>query len=418
MLLLPVAAALGGDWPQYRGPNQDGISTERINPVWPAEGPKALWKVPLPSGYSSLAVVGDKVFTLISREVKGEMRELCIALDAATGKEVWAADITRGDYQPQSDQYGEKGGNGACSTPTVNDGKVYVYSIDMKLCCFEAQTGKEIWRVDVLKDHAGRPPLYGNSQSPVVDGDLVIVSGGGAGQSILGIHKNTGKVVWKDGDRRSDQSTPVLATILGERQAIFCLGFDLVGVSVKDGKTLWRQGIRWHDDNPSEPIVYKDQVRCGGANYAGSGLYQVLKDDDGFYTKKIWDCDHRLSPAYTTPVLLNGHLYGTFGLLRSPEESTASWNLPFKCIEFATNKVKWGNGGLGTSAGTIVVGDKLVILAESGHVVLAEAKPDAYHELARFKAVGGKCYSTPAFSKGRLYVRSTKEAACYDVSDK
>jgi len=303
MLFLTGTAAFASDWPQYRGQNQDGISTEKLDPVWPPEGPKLIWKVPLGNGYSSFAVSGDKAFTMVSRENKGEMRELCIALDAATGKEIWAADITRGNYASQSDSYGEKGGNGACSTPTVNGGKVYAYSIDMKLCCLDAQTGKELWRVDVLKDHAGRPPFFGNTQSPVVDGDLVIVSGGGAGQSVLAINKNTGQVVWKSGDRHSDQSTPVLATILGERQAIFCLGFDLVGVSVKDGKTLWRQGIRWHDDNPSEPIVYKDQVRCGGANYAGSGLYQVMKDDDGFYTKKLWDCDHRLSPAYTTPVI-------------------------------------------------------------------------------------------------------------------
>ena len=133
ILCLTITTAFAADWPQYRGANQDGISTEKLNPVWPPEGPKLIWKVALGNGYSSFAVSGDKAFTMVSRENKdGKMRELCIALDAATGKEVWAADITLGNYAAQSDSYGEKGGNGACSTPTIKDGKVYVYSVDLK----------------------------------------------------------------------------------------------------------------------------------------------------------------------------------------------------------------------------------------------------------------------------------------------
>ena len=149
MLFLIVPFAQAADWPQYRGPNQDGISTEKLNPAWPPEGPKLLWKVPF-AGYGSFAVSGDKVFGLTRRDVKGKMRKLCVALDAATGKELWAADITMGKSSATADADGERSGDGPRSTPTVSDGKVYVYSTDAKLCCFVAATGRELWRVDML----------------------------------------------------------------------------------------------------------------------------------------------------------------------------------------------------------------------------------------------------------------------------
>ena len=414
MLLLIAPFAHAADWPQYRGPNQDGISTETLNPVWPAEGPKLLWKIPV-NGYGSFAISGDKVFALTSRDNKGEMRELCVALDAATGKELWAADITIGKYASAADADDEKSGDGPGSTPTVSDGKVYVYSTDAKLCCFDAQTGKELWRVDVVKDHggAGRVPKWGNSSSPVVDGDVVFVAGGGPGQSVLAIKKDSGQVVWKTEDEPSDFNTPVVTTMHGQRQVIFCLGHKLVGISVKDGKTLWRKGVAWEEaaysSSQSQPIVYEDKV-CYSAS--GCALFQIVKWDGGFYGKWLWDINYHA--GYSTPVLWDGHFYGTIGTEK---------NNSFTCFDFATggrrgSRFKWGQKQFGCKASVILVGDKLVVLSDVGDVVVAEPKPDAYKEITRFKAIAGRCWSTPAFSNGRLYVRSSKEGACYEMSAK
>jgi len=409
ILFLTVTAAMAADWPQYRGLNQDGISTEKLD-VWPPAGPKLVWKVENFSGWGSFAVSGDKVFTLIDRENKGASSETCIALDAATGKELWAAEIAQGAkfFKNTDHASWEKGGYGPGSTPTVNDGKVYVYSIDMNLCCLDAQTGKELWRVDVLKAHAGIPTWFGNTESPVVEGDEVIVAGGGAGQFVLGFNKNTGKVVWKTEDAINLQSTPLVATIHGERQVIFYLKNDLMGISLKDHKTLWRSPVAWHNGHGAmQPVVFEDKVYIGSAT-EGTGGYQVIKEEGGFYSKRLWMNGTIDSGFFGTVVSKDGYLYGQMGV----------YIFDYECIEFTTGKVMWKKGVPGY-ASVILVGDKLVFLSEKGGLVLVEQKHGEYKELARFdKAIAGKCYSTPAFSNGRLYIRSNKEGICYDLSGK
>lgn len=415
ILFLIVPLAMAADWPQIRGANQDGISTEKIS-VWPPEGPKLVWRVPLTQGYSSFAVCGDKVFTLIRRgEVKGQLQELCVALDAATGKEIWASEIESGvKYLTETgtDSKGRTFGDGPRSTPAVGDGKVYVYSHGAKVCCLDAQTGKEVWRVDVLKDHGGegRVPKWGNSSSPVLDRDLVIVAGGGPGESILGINKNTGKVVWKTGDLLNSQGTPVVTSIHGERQVVFCLKNSIAGISVKDGKILWEGPWKGPICAP-HPIVCEDKAYFCAGNWGGVGLYRIVKETDGFHAKNIWEKGSQSSPWFNTPIFWGGHLYGTFGM------KTA---VKFKCIEFATGKDKWASESdkFGRSGGSILIGDKLLVLSEYGDIVLVDPKPDAYKEIARFKAIDGGCYATPAFSNGRLYIRSIEEGACYDLSAK
>jgi len=433
ILCLTSTSAFAMDWPQYRGPNQDGISTEKLNPAWLPAGPKLLWKIPI-AGYGSFAVCGNQVFALAKRENKGQLRELCVALDVATGKELWAADVTLGRNSSPADS--DKTADGPRSTPTVNDGKVYVYSTDAKLCCFDAQTGKELWRVDVLKDcaGAGSEPKWGNSSSPVVDGDLVMVAGGGPGQSVLGINKKTGQVVWKAGDAISDfNTTPVVATIHGQRQAIFRLGNNLAGISIKDGKILWQKGIAWYEATAwspqPQPIVQENKIWYGNI-LAGCNYFQIMQFNGGFYGKWIWDMNigHWNLP-YGSPVLHDDHLYGNFGPNPAgsfsgdakPEPIHKKANIQFKCVKIelaATNKDKWVQKGFGKNDSVTLIGDKLVILSETGELILVEAKPDAYKELARFKALAGQCWAAPAFSNGHLYIRSNNEGACFDLSTK
>jgi len=408
VLLLTLPLANAADWPQYRGPNQDGVSTEKLT-VWPPAGPKLVWKAPNLSGWGSIVVNGNKAFTLISKENNGASSEVCIALDLATGKQLWAADIKQGvkfETRPDHNKE-EKGGYGPGSTPTVSDGKVYAYSIDMNLCCFDAQTGKELWRVDVMKDHDGIMPWNSSSESPVVEGDEVIVAGGGPGQFALGFNKNTGKVVWKTEDAINLQSTPLVTTIHGVRQIIFYTKNDLMGISLKDHKTLWRSSVAWHNGHGSmQPIAFDDKVYEGSVT-EGTGVYQVIKEDGGFYSKRLWFNGSKDSGFFNTSVLKDGYLYGNYG----------GYGDGFQCTEFATGKVMWKQHVPGFG-GAIVVDDKLVYLSEHGALILAEAKP-VYKELAKFdKAIEGKCWSTPAFSNGRLYIRSNKEGACYDLSAK
>jgi len=187
------------DWPQFRGPNHDGASTEKILTNWPSAGLHTIWKVPLKDGFSAITVGGGEAFTLVTREVDGANQEVCVAMDAKTGKELWSTPlgIAKYDGGGNSGVPGNDGGDGPRSTPTFDQGKVYTYSARMVLKCLDAATGKEIWASDIIKDHGGRNIHWESAASPLVEGDLVYVAGGGAGESLLAFDKNDGHVVWK-----------------------------------------------------------------------------------------------------------------------------------------------------------------------------------------------------------------------------
>ena len=223
---------LGADWPQYRGPNHDGASPEKIPATWPAGGLRQVWKTPLRNGFSSFTLGDGKAFTLVTRDFDGGDQETCLALDAATGKELWAVPMGVGsskyDGGGDSGARGNDGGDGARSTPTYDDGKVYAFSSRLMLKCLNASDGKEIWSCDLMKEHDGKKIQWESAASPLIDGDLVFVVSGGQGQSLLAFDKKDGHVVWKGQDDNMTQSTPVAATILGERQIIFFTSRGLV----------------------------------------------------------------------------------------------------------------------------------------------------------------------------------------------
>lgn len=413
VLMLPQTL-LAAEWPQYRGPDQTGISAEKVSLPWPAAGPKVVWKVPTKNGFSSFAIGGGKVFTQVNRDLDGKPRELCVALDAASGKELWFADVGAGAYDGGGDNGapGNNGGDGPRSTPTINDGKVYVFTPNLVLHCLDAQSGKPLWTKDLMKEHAGRNIGWKNAASAVIDGELVFVAGGGAGQSLLAFNKKTGELAWKAHDETITHSTPLVTTILGQRQVIFFLKKGLLSVSVKDGKALWRFPFGFNVSTAITPVVSGDIVYCSAGYDVGGGACRIVKEGDGFSAKELYKIpgNKQIPNHWSTPVCKDGHLYGMFSFKKFG-------NGPLKCVELATGKVVWEQPGFG-AGNVLLAGDKLVALADDGRVVIVEATPAGYKELAQFKAITGKCWSTPAVSDGRLYVRSTKEGACLDVSGK
>ena len=232
LFLLQSVSSPAADWPMYRGPNQDGISLEKVDLQWSGDGPKVVWQRPINRGFSSFAASGGKVFTQVVRQIEGNPREICLALDAATGKELWFADIAAGEYPGGGDTAG--GGDGPRSTPTVYGGKVYVFTPDLVARCLDEETGRLIWKRDLMNQHQGRNIQWKSAASVAVDGDLVFVAGGGPGESLLGLNKDTGAVVWKTGDERITHSTPVVATIHDQRQVIFFLKSGLVSVDCEE----------------------------------------------------------------------------------------------------------------------------------------------------------------------------------------
>ena len=406
------AVTFAADWPAYRGPGEDGISAEKILSSWPADGPKRLWTVKTPAGFSSFSIASGKAFTMVSRDVDGVFSEVCLALDADTGKEIWAAPTGVAKYQGGGDSgaEGNRGGDGPRSTPTISGNRVYVYSADMVLHCLDAETGKAVWNHDLQKEFAGANIGWKSAMSPVVNGELVYVAGGGSGQALLAFNQATGALAWKNGEGKMTHATPVVATLHGVRQVIFIMQSGLVSADAASGKVLWQFPVTYRTATACSPVVAGDVVFCTAGYEIGGIACQVSRTGDGFEAKELWKVkgDSALASLWSTPVHKDGFLYGMIS-------SKKFGRGPLKCVDIKTGEIKWQQPGFG-AGNVIAAGNHLVALADDGQVVLVEMTPAAYKEVARTKAVEGKCWSTPALSNGRLYVRSTKEGACFDVA--
>ena len=405
-----VAALHAADWPQYRGPNHDGTSPESM-PKWPANGLSAKWKVPTENGFSSFAVRDGRAFTQVTKEIDSVPREVVLALNAETGKQLWALPVGVQKYGHDGGNAGARGnagGDGPRSTPTVDGERVYVLSSDLLLLCLDAATGKEIWTKDIIREHKGEHIKWKNAASPLIEGNLIFVAGGGKGQALLAIDKNSGAVVWKGQDDTMTHATPVPATIHGVKQIIFFTEKGLVAVKPQSGDVLWRHPYRFSVSTAASPVVADDIVYCSAGYGVGATAVRIRKDGNKFSAEEIWrETGDKLANHWSTPVYKDGHLYGMFQFKEYGDG-------PVKCVELATGKVKWEKAGFGPG-NLILVDDKLVILSDSGELVLADATPQAYREQARFQAITGKCWSSPGLSDGRIYIRSTREGACFEL---
>lgn len=402
------------NWSQYRGNSGDGLSTEASPPPWTADGPKRLWTAKTPAGFSSVVVSDGKAFTVVAREMDGTLAEVCVALDAQTGKELWAVVTGQAKYSGGGDSGadGNSGGDGPRSTPSVSGSRVYVYSSQLALSCLDAAKGKAVWKKDVLREFNGKNIGWESAMSPVIDGKLVFVAGGGAGESMLAFDKDTGSLAWKSGGEQMTHATPVVATIHDVRQVIFLMQSGLVSLDAANGKPLWKFPFTYRTATGCSPVVSGDIVFCTAGYDVGGAACQVNREGALFEAKQLWRIKGNAAVAslWSTPVCKDGYLYG---MISFKKFATG----PLKCVDLKTGAVKWEQPGFG--AGNVVLaGNDLVALADDGEVVLVEASPAAYKEIARAKVINGKCWSTPALSNGRLYIRSTKESACLDLGSK
>ena len=362
-------------------------------------------------GFSAITIGGGMAFTLEEREVNGAAQEVCVALDANSGRELWAAPLGIAKYDGGGDSGtpDNSGGDGPRSTPAYDNGKVYTYSAQIDLKCMDAATGKQIWACDMTREHAGRNISWQSAASPLIEGDLLFVAGGGPGQAFLAFDKNDGHVVWKGQDDKMTQSTPVAATILGVRQVIFFTQEGLVSVLPATGALLWRFPFRYSTSTAISPVVCGDIVYCSAAYGVGTAACKITKTGDGFTATQIWRQPASvLVNHWSTPVYSQGYVYGISGQKKFGKA-------PLVCVEAATGKVVWSHDGFGPGGCTLVEGCVLV-LSDAGDLVLVKATPEAYQEVARSHVLAGKCWNAASVSHGRIYARSTREGASLDVS--
>lgn len=401
---------LAGTWTQYRGSNQDGISPNPIRTNWPQEAPRTLWKVTLPNGLSSFTVEAGRLYTMGWRRVSGSDQEFCLALDANTGAELWAAPIGLADY-PNG---GVGSDDGPRSTPTIDGDRVYVFGSYMDLVCLNSATGAEIWRKDLRTEFGAQIIPWQNAASPTIAGDLVFVnSNGRSGEHLIAFRKADGTVAWSRGSYGMTQSTPIATSIGGTDQVIFFTQKALVAVRPATGEVLWETPLRYNGTSvAASPVVAGDTVYISRAYpgsttspQAGAIVYQISSANGVFTATKKWEKVNQLMNHWATPVYYNGYYYGIYG----------QSSLTLRCVDAANGDTKWQVSGFGYGSVTLAQ-DKLVVLGDDGELVLVEPNPDLYTELARIKPLAGRCWNNPAISDGRVYIRSTTEAVALDVS--
>jgi outer membrane protein assembly factor BamB len=391
-----AAAAHAQDWPQFLGPGRNGVySGNDLAAKWPPGGPAVVWKKDVGQGFSNPSVAQGRVI-LFHRVGDKEVVE---ALDAATGKAIWSFDYpTR--YR---DDFGFD--EGPRAAPTIAGGRVYTFGAEGTLHCLDFATGKKIWSLDTFRQFQVAKGYFGAAGAPLVDGDRVLMNIGGAGAGLAAFDAATGKTLWTVPNQEASYSSPVVATMQGSRHALFFTRSGLVDVDPASGKV--RYELPWHarmkaSVNAATPIVVDDFVFVSASYGTGAILLQV--GASGF--KKIWSSDDALTNHYSTSVYKDGILYGFHG---RQEEGQS-----LRAIDFKTGKVRWDVDGFG--AGTVTLaGDKLLIVRESGELVLAAATPAAFQQIAAAKVLPPTVRAYPAIANGRIYIRNEKTLECLNL---
>jgi outer membrane protein assembly factor BamB len=381
-----AGAALAADWPRYRGPGGDGRSAETgLVRGWGAEGPRVLWRLPLGEGYSGMAVVGGRVYTMFA----SGRDEFALSVDAATGKERWR-------FRTDANRFDDMG-SGPRSTPTVDGSLVYVVGAQGKLYALEAANGRKVWGVDLVGDLGGRVPRWGVAASPLVDGDLLLVDAGGRdGHSIVAFDKKTGARRWGASNDLPGYSTPIAVTIGGLRQAVFFTGTRVIAVDPASGKVFWQSPWRTeYDVNAAMPVfVPPDKIFVSSGYDTGAMVLRVKREGSGAVAEKVWQ-SRVMKNHFNSSVLVGDYLYGF-------DDGT------LKCVHAASGETRWAERGF--AKGSLLYADGLlVVLSERGLLVLADASPEAYRERARSQVLQGKTWTMPSLADGRLFLRTERE---------
>lgn len=386
-VLALATPGLAADWPQWRGPTRDGISRESgWSHAWGAGGPRILWRANVGTGCSSFTTSGDRVYTLGNKD----NTDTVVCLDAATGKVLW-----KHSYPQPLDPNMFEGGPG-CS-PAIDGPRVYTVGRHGLLLCLEE--GRVVWQKHLVKNLGGKQPTWGYAGSPLVLGDLLLLDVGAPGGSAVTLNKLTGEVVWKAGDDPASYSSPIVIKPGDNPHVAFLNQFGLVVRTARDGRELWRHPWKTqYDVNAATPLPVGDAVFLSSGYNHGAALVRPT----GATAEVIWE-SRAMRNQMNSSVLFDGHLFGF-------DESS------FVCLEAATGKVKWKQGGLGK--GSLMLADgRLVIQAEQGRLVIARANPAKYEPLAEAQVLEKKrAWVAPVLSHGRIFVKNNDgDVAAVDV---
>lgn len=386
------------DWPNWRGPDYNGISAEKDwDPSKIKDGMEPLWKASIGIGFSTISVSDDRAYTMGNTGVKGEdeskHNDVIFCFDAETGKELW-----RHTYPQQLDPKYYEGGS--LATPTVNSDKVYTISKDGKAFCLEAKTGKVIWQKNLSDEFGIKRTTWGYSGSPVVVDNVVIYNAGSKG---IALNKDNGSLIWQSGEGPGGYATAV-PFMTGDQKCIAMFGFeDIIGLVVTTGKELWRFPWKTKNDvNAADPIVVGDKIFISSGYGIGCAL---IKIEDGKVVE-LWR-NKNMHSKMNGPVFWKDYIYGV-------DEGGE-----LRCLDIKTGQIAWAQNGFGQGGSVAMADGKLIALGEKGNLVIADATADGYKVIAEAKILSPICWSVPVLANGRLYARNSGgDLVCLDVSKK
>lgn len=378
------------DSPQFFGPARDGrVLDPGLHTDWETKTPAELWRRPIGAGWSGFSVKGDYAIT---QEQRGD-DEVAVCLDLATGAERWSH-ADRAHYD------NALAGEGPRATPTIDGDLVFTQGSTGILNCLTLATGKLRWTKNILRDNDADLPEWGVAGSPLILGKLVVVSAGGSkGRSLVAYDQQTGDRVWSGGDAPSHWSSPVLMDLAGRPQ-ILTFNEQVAGHDATSGKVLWR--YPWRTGHPHVCLpaqVGSDTVLISSGYGTGSHLIKVSQAEAGeFQVEEVWQT-RRLKSKFANVVIDAGFVFGLDdGILT--------------CVDLATGKRCWKGGRYGHGQ-LLLLGKHLLVMAESGVVVLVEASPKQHRELARLPVFADKTWNPPALAGPYLLLRNDREAACF-----
>ena len=387
-----LATTRAADWPHYRGPNYDGISSETgWATTWPKDGPKVLWKHEIGIGFASMSVNNGKVYATGNID----NNDIVYCFDAATGKEIWKKSYPCPLYNKSHE-------GGPCATPTIDGDAVYTFSKDGDAIRFNAATGEIIWHRNLCKEMGLKPPTWFFSSSPFIAGDLVIYNAGNYGTALK---KADGSTSWQSGAGPGGYSTAVPYDIAGQKGVAMAVYQELVGLNPATGKVLWKFPFKTaYYINAVDAIIAGDTIFISSGYKKGCALLKISGGD----ATAVWQ-NKNMSNQINCSVFWKGYIYGFDGQVGGGGKLT--------CLDLATGEKKWSQDGMGTGS-LMIANGKLIILGEKGTLIIAEASPEGFSELASAKILTGKCWTTPVLANGRIYARNAAgQLVCLDVSD-